>query len=285
VSAPCPACLADGHRPFEGRGRVALLACLSCGSASLDTERHPYRPEALYDASYFDPWDMQPGSPAWTLRAETAAARLGLLSRLGGSGRLLDLGCAGGYLVAEAVRRGFDAQGLEIAAHAVAVAENVVPGRVRQGVIETAELGEASLDVITAFDVVEHHPRPDDLLARVRALLTPGGLFCATVPDRSSLSAFLMRSSWPHYKEEHLFYPSRTGFRRLLERASLRIVHEEAARKHLSLAYVAPLFDAYPVPVLTALATRLARALPRVAREARFTLTIGERLYVARRAA
>lgn len=283
MSAPCPLCLSEDGRPSRGRAGLALVACRGCGSAQLDGRRHPYQPEALYDASYFGPWDMRPGSPAWTQRAETAAARLALLSRLGASGRLLDVGCAGGYLVAEAVRRGFDAHGLEISTHAAAVAETVAPGRITQGVLETVGLAQESFDVVTAFDVVEHHPQPEALLGRIRALLRPGGFFCATVPDRSSLSAFALRSAWPHYKLEHRFYPSRTGLRLLLARTGLSVVHEQAARKRLSLAYLAPLLAAYPVPLLTPLATRLARVLPRSLNEARFTVTIGERLYVARR--
>jgi hypothetical protein len=59
-------------------------------------------------------------------------------------------------------------------------------------------------------------------------------------------------------------------------------VHEEAARKRLSVAYLAPLLAAYPVPVLTPLFALAAKALPRSLREASFTITIGERLYVAR---
>ena len=62
-------------------------------------------------------------------------------------------------------------------------------------------------------------------------------------------------------------------------------MHDEAARKRLSLAYLAPLLETYPVPLLTPLARLAFRLMPRLLREARLTITIGERLYVARREA
>jgi SAM-dependent methyltransferase len=283
VSVHCPVCEAEGGSVRVGRGGVRLRACPSCRCLFLDPEAHPYVPEAIYDQAYFEPWDMRPGSPSWALRVETAAARVALLARLGARGRLLDVGCAGGYLVAEATRQGFDAFGVELSAHAVAVAAEVAPGRVRQGVPEAADYQPGSFGALTAFDVVEHHPSPRELLARVRELLAPGGLFAATVPDLSSLTGRLMGAAWPHLKEEHRFYPTRPAFRDLLRRSGLVPVHEEAARKRLSLAYLAPLFEAYPVPVLTPLASLAGRVAPRPLREARFTVTIGERLYVARR--
>jgi SAM-dependent methyltransferase len=283
MALTCPICDSRVALPRRVRGGLRVLGCADCGSAYLDATAHPYQPAAIYDRAYFDPWDLRPGSVSWKLRAETAGDRLALLVSLGAAGRLLDLGCAGGYLVAEAQRRGFDAFGLEISEHAVRVAEEVVPGRVAQGVLETAHYEPATFDVVTAFDVVEHHPAPASLLERIRLLLKPGGHFAATVPDLSSLTGRTMGAAWPHFKEEHRFYPTRPAFRRLLARSGFVPVRESAARKRLSLAYLDPLFKAYPVPLLTLASALLARVLPRALREARFTVTIGERLYVARR--
>lgn len=283
MSASCPLCGAAGGSRHTGRGGLQLLACPGCGTRRLDTAAHPYDPKAIYDAAYFAPWDMRPGSPTWTLRADTARRRVERLIALGASGRSLDIGCAGGYLVAEALRLGFDAHGLEISQHAVDVAQSVVPGRVRQGIPETAGDAPASWDLVTAFDVVEHHPDPRAFVTLVASLLKPGGFFAATVPDLSSLTGRVMGASWPHYKEEHRFYPTRDAFRALFRAAGLVTVHEEAARKSLSLDFVAPLFVAYPVPVLTPLASLAARITPRPLREARVGVTIGERFYVGRK--
>jgi hypothetical protein len=115
-------------------------------------------------------------------------------------------------------------------------------------------------------------------------LLAPGGVLAATVPDLSSLTGRVMGGAWPHLKEEHRFYPTRKAFRALLASVGFEPVHEEAARKNLSLGFLTPLLEAYPVPLLTPVASFVTRILPSVVREARFSVTIGERLYVARRA-
>jgi 2-polyprenyl-3-methyl-5-hydroxy-6-metoxy-1,4-benzoquinol methylase len=239
----------------------------------------------IYDAEYFDSWNLAPGSPAWKLREATAAMRLDTLERLGvRGGSLLDVGAAGGYLVERATRAGFDARGVEISEHAVAVASRVVPGRVHQGTLETLELEPGSLHVVTLFDVLEHLPDPGDALRRLSQWLEPGGWLAVTTPDVESLSARLMAGAWPHYKEEHLFYPSRRGLRMLLHSTGYEIRHQERARKYLSIAFTAPLFTRYPVPVITPAMELLHRWLPAALRDAPFKLSIGERLLVGQKA-
>ncbi len=279
----CPACSSVRSRRKAGRAGLGLLVYLDCASERLDLARHPYRPEEIYRETYFAPWAMSPGSPAWRQRSATAARRLERLLAMGARGRLLDVGCAGGYLLSEARVRGLDAYGIEISKHAVAVAESVVPGRVRQGIVEEAGYERSSFGAITLFDVLEHHPRPAALLSLLWDLLEEKGWLALTVPDVDSLSHALMRSAWPHYKEEHLWVPSRNGLRGLLRSAGFEIGWEGTARKSLSLAFMAPLLKQYPVPVLTPLFGIVESVIPRRLSEATFTVSIGERLVLAQK--
>jgi SAM-dependent methyltransferase len=182
-----------------------------------------------------------------------------------------------------AAREGFEALGVEISAHAVEVANGVVPGKVLHGTLETVDLDEGSLSVVTLFDVLEHMPAPAETLTRLAQWLKPGGCLALTTPDVDSLSAQLMAGAWPHYKEEHLFYPSRRGMRLLLDSAGFELTHEEPAMKYMSVEFAAPLFKRYPVAVLTSGAELLYRWLPTSLREASFRTSIGERLHVARK--
>jgi hypothetical protein len=104
-----------------------------------------------------------------------------------------------------------------------------------------------------------------------------------TTPDVDSLSARLMAGFWPHYKEEHLFYPSREGLRMLLAATGFEVAHEERAMKYLSVEFTAPLFTRYPVPLITPAMELLHRLLPARLREASFKISIGERLLVGRK--
>jgi hypothetical protein len=92
-----------------------------------------------------------------------------------------------------------------------------------------------------------------------------------------------MAGFWPHYKEEHLFYPSREGLRKLLAAAGFEVAHEERALKCLSVEFTAPLFTRYPVPFITPAVELLHRVLPARFREKSFKVSIGERLLVGRK--
>jgi SAM-dependent methyltransferase len=100
-------------------------------------------------------------------------------------GRLLDVGCAYGYLVDYAGRRGFEASGVDVSEYAVGEARKRFPGLdVRVADIEKgAGFGEGSLDVVTAMDVLEHCSDLEGTLAGIRGMLKRGGLLMASFPD------------------------------------------------------------------------------------------------------
>jgi SAM-dependent methyltransferase len=280
----CPVCRADRFREVRARGGLRVRRCLECASGELTGANGNGGGRFAYDSEYFESWNLAPGSPSWKLRQSTAALRLETLERLGvRTGKLLDVGAAGGYLVEQANRAGFDALGVEISEHAVEIASRVVPGKVHQGTLDTLDLDPGSLDVITLFDVLEHLPEPGESLSRLGRWIKPGGCLALTIPDIDSLSAWLMAGAWPHYKEEHLFYPSREGMRMLLASTGFEVVHEERALKFLSVAFMAPLFERYPVAWVTPAVSLVHRLLPASLREKPFRISIGERLMVARK--
>lgn len=109
-----------------------------------------------------------------------------LRQEVGEGARWLDLGCAYGFLVEEARRAGFRAVGLDASRYALSQAREHAAdaaGRVLQGHAEAVPFPDAAFDVVTAFDLLEHVPAPERLLAEVARVLRPGGLFLAATPD------------------------------------------------------------------------------------------------------
>lgn len=105
---------------------------------------------------------------------------------VGGSARWLDLGCAYGFLVEEARRAGFRAVGLDASGFALSQAREhagEAAGRVLQGHAESLPFADDVFDVVSAFDLLEHVPRPERLLAEAARVLRPGGLLLAATPD------------------------------------------------------------------------------------------------------
>lgn len=105
---------------------------------------------------------------------------------VGADARWLDLGCAYGFLVEEARQSGFRAVGIDASLFAVAQARRfagAAAGWLGAGHAERLPFADASFDVVSAFDLLEHVPDPERVLAEVARVLRPGGLFLGATPD------------------------------------------------------------------------------------------------------
>lgn len=109
-------------------------------------------------------------------------------SRFSTSARVLDLACGEGFgpaLLASCAR---EVVGVDIDLPTVAHAQSHYPRdnlRFLVGSMTDSQLlaGEAGFDVITCFEALEHVGEQDQLIAVVRRLLAPGGLFLTSTPD------------------------------------------------------------------------------------------------------
>jgi 2-polyprenyl-3-methyl-5-hydroxy-6-metoxy-1,4-benzoquinol methylase len=82
-----------------------------------------------------------------------------LLAMVPPGGRVLDVGCSGGYLAERLVARGSTVTGIEL------------------------PFEPASFETIICGDLIEHLRWPDRFLTRVRPLLRPGGRLVLTTPN------------------------------------------------------------------------------------------------------
>jgi 2-polyprenyl-3-methyl-5-hydroxy-6-metoxy-1,4-benzoquinol methylase len=130
--------------------------------------------------------------------------------------RVLDVGCAHGYLLDEARRRGAQVYGAEISDSARESAiQNL--GLTVAARFPSRELPDGSFDIVFLIGTVEHLADPRSLLADVRRALKPGGLFVLTTLDTQSwLPLYAIKPP------EHLFYFNRGNLSRLLEQAGLQ---------------------------------------------------------------
>ena len=181
----CLACGSTQVHPLAMRYEWQMTSfpaaqCGRCGMRFLDVQPVGETLSRMYSAEYFEV-DFRCGRSDTNSFDESAfkAENDGLLARFApyrGAGRLLEVGCASGWLLKHAADRGWQTTGVELSAEAVAHARGLgVP--VLQGALEDVTLPEGAFDLVYMGDVLEHVPDCRDTAARVAKLLAPGGHF------------------------------------------------------------------------------------------------------------
>lgn len=151
-----------------------------------------------------------------------------------GEGRLLDVGCATGEFLAAAKARGWQAHGVEASEIAAAHARESHGVDVHTGTLEDVRFPDASFDVVTMWDVIEHLQHPRAVVERVARLLRPGGLLGLTTPNIGSLRYYVQgRRWWVVGPNEHIFYFSPATVDRLLRRCGFDVTHIDTFGPHV----------------------------------------------------
>jgi 2-polyprenyl-3-methyl-5-hydroxy-6-metoxy-1,4-benzoquinol methylase len=208
---PCPLCgAADTVVLFEKEARP-YEGCRGCGLA---TRGGADDPPAYHD--YF-PSVTRTLPPLTRKRYEALLARL---ARYRDGGRFVDVGCGGGFLVETARDLGWRAEGTEVSASAAEFgrAKGLT---IHTGVLADAKLPAGQFDVVTMMEVLEHVPRPVELLAECAALLRPGGALYLTTPNFASLSRRVLGAGWRPIGKDHVVYFTPRHLRRALVAAGL----------------------------------------------------------------
>jgi SAM-dependent methyltransferase len=250
---PVPRCAACGSRALVPHLRVArgvgdqgLVPSTDAFGTALDDlvrcERCEHRQVARLPsdahllALYHDAWSDDYVREAAGQR-HTARATLDLLERHARRGRLLDLGCWVGFLLAEARERGWEVQGVEPSAVASAYARDVLELPVVEGELLGAPLDGAPFDAIVLGDVIEHLPDPGRALDRIAGRLAPGGALLLTLPDAGSALARRMGRRWWSVIPTHVQHFTRGSLTTLLRRHGYEPVVVTTAPKTFSVRY------------------------------------------------
>lgn len=273
----CPSC---GGRDwislplrYEFRGSFPLTECRACGLRFLRVQPDQAGLAELYGAEYFEK-DFRCGRSDSGYFSEQAfrEENRGLLddfARLRAPGRMLEVGCAGGWLLATAIERGWDARGVELSSEAVAHAHSLGL-EVFHGDLPGAALRSASFDLVYLGDVLEHVPDPRRVMDEVARVLAPAGYLYLRGPITTNSLArrvALAVSGWtrrelvlrePPY---HVLEFTPRSLRHLTSAAKLAVVSMRESKippgrahgeKSLAQRAAMAAFDAFNVPLTRA---------------------------------
>ena len=215
-----------------------LYLCPTCGTRFLEPSA-----TTAYDDRYYESWFGEPGQNIQRLKGENFRRLLQHYPNPLPGKRLLDIGCATGFLLQEASIQGARVAGIDVNIWATTQARKLLPeARIYTGTLHDSLAAgfftPASFDIITATDVIEHVVEVKDFLGDILQLLAPDGTALFTLPDPDSWSARAMGTAWFQYKAEHVTYLTRKSLQILAAELGFSIELLKPHRKVLTLEYI-----------------------------------------------
>lgn len=102
-------------------------------------------------------------------------------------GRVLDVGCAGGYVSALLTRLGYRVTGIELNARMAAQARRTGIEVLEHDLEEPLPLPDDSFDGVHACEIIEHLFDTEGFLREMHRVLRPGGVLVVSTPNLNSL--------------------------------------------------------------------------------------------------
>lgn len=139
-------------------------------------------------------WYYAKDDPVALLRAEARARNPWVVQeihRVFPAAKVLDVGCGAGFLTNDLALAGFDVTGLDASEQSLEVArrhDKTARVQYQSGDAYSLPYAEASFDVVTAMDFLEHVEDPERIVKEAARVLRPGGLFFFHTFNRNFIS-------------------------------------------------------------------------------------------------
>jgi SAM-dependent methyltransferase len=221
----CNLCGSNDSDVVRRQGVFNIVKCRSCGLTYVNPRLSPLALAKEYDEEYYfgGSYDDYIGEARGF--EETFEKRLEKIERVVKPGKILDIGCAFGFFLSVARRRGWDAFGVDLSVSASRYAREELGLQVRHGTLGQANFGHGYFDAAIMNDVFEHLSDPLAELVQVHRVLKTGGYLFIVTQDINSLVVRALGSRWAQYKpREHLYYFTRATLRAMLEKSGFAVL-------------------------------------------------------------
>lgn len=219
-------------------GRV--VRCRGCGLVFRSPRENDEDILAAYrdmeDAGYLDEEEC---------RHMNAHLSLKTIRRHVRGGRLLEVGCSLGFFL-NAARFNFETTGVEPCRWAATHARERLRLDVRSDPPRPGLFPVKHFDAVVLIDVLEHVPRPQDLIRLCAGWIRPGGVIYIVTPDVRSLSARFLGRRWWGYRAAHLHYFSKNTLERLLHENGFTVVQLKSYGRIFTWGYWVSRLRGYP---------------------------------------
>lgn len=230
----CQICAATECHPFATVrhprfGQLTLWQCAVCGFVYLDPMPSADALAAQYDSNTSDGYFAKVAR-----KLARSKRRLRRLNKFVTSGRLLDVGCNGGFMVEAARRAGFESVGIDPDPASIEWAQSKFPDNTFQRAT-LSDFAATKPDPFTAIycsEVIEHAPDCNAFMDAVTGLMQSESVLYLTTPDLDHWRRPDDLDAWDAFKPpEHCLYFNAANLIQLLERHGLTVVHRAIAFK------------------------------------------------------
>ena len=171
-------------------------------------------------------------------RRLSAQSILEMLKKFKKKGRLLDVGCATGFLMDEARKAGWEVSGIELSEWAVGYAKKTLHiDTIFRGVLKNAGYPDNHFDAVIMKDSIEHLTDPKSTLVEIRRVLKSDGIICVNTPNIGSFIGRILKARWWGVKQSHLYYFSRKTLYAMLGSAGFNPIKTKSHVRTFTLKY------------------------------------------------
>jgi spore maturation protein CgeB len=238
----CLICQKNSAGFFAQKNGHDMFKCRKCGLIFVFPV--PTRFEELCQKEYPSIVTTEGGKEkadvGWEATEETFLQYLDIIESFKSEkGNLFDVGAATGIFINAAAKRGWDAKGIELLPHDIAMEKEKNGNFIVSGNFEEYHSEEGQYDLVTFWDVLEHFPHPDLAVENAQRLLKSGGTLAINTPDTASVLARLMGKRWHLLMPpSHLHCFNMKNVRLLLQQHGFEIIYVGRIGKKFTLSSV-----------------------------------------------
>ena len=195
-----------------------VVECLDCGHRFLSPRPSEEDMPDFYPEEYFSGRDALRNQRGYRRRNDSLPRD---------SGRILDLGCAGGDWLAS-----LPGEWKKTGVDFIGASSNAADVDILVGELPELDIEDEFFDVVTAWGVMEHVGSPLEYFKKVHRVLKPDGAFVFLVPNSESLW-----SRWA-YKEDvprHLHFFRKSTLERYADSCGFHVERVEATNRFYSI--------------------------------------------------
>lgn len=249
-TALCPWCSSDMSLKRTSATHM-LYRCINCKSEFIDTDK-----TCVYDDTYFASYTRRNASSVFSLKKKQFEKMLSVYLGEKICGRILDIGCGiGGLLAAAQSLDVQEAYGIDVSEWAIRQASSLtsnityITGDVCD-ILHSKQFPEQYFDAITLTDVLEHVAQPAQLLKNsIRLLKNEGGLLLI-IPNVCGASHYLMGRYWHLYQKGHTHFVSAEGLKTWCRKQGYYVCRMRGVWKTLSLGYLVDVLQYVESPLM-----------------------------------